>query len=99
MLLTTDQGTPLRGRPPAIAPARNARSQERALWGRCWVPTAARPAPRKHGQRDPATGSKDGRLGEGERPTPDAPHNSERYTPPPGQPPANSAARGKLPAV
>ena len=31
---------PLRGRPPASPTARNAGSQERTLWGRCWVPDA-----------------------------------------------------------
>ena len=78
-----------RRRPPATPTARNAGSQERTLWGRCWFPT---PAPRRHRQRDPATRLKDGWPGGGERVTPDAPNNRER-SPPPGQPPATPAAR------
>ena len=44
--------------------------------------------PKRHGQRAPAACPKDGRPGEGERLTPDAPHNSERRPPPGNLPPA-----------
>ena len=36
-------GRPPRGRPPAIPTARDAGTQERTLWGWCWVPTPAPP--------------------------------------------------------
>ena len=64
----------------ATATASNAGPQGRTLWGRCWVPTPTRntrvaepwlPAP------------EDGRPVEGQRLTPDAPHNGGR-PPPPG---------------
>ena len=69
------------GHPPASFIACNGSSQERTRCGWCIVPTAAPPAPREHGQRDLATRSKDGQPGEGERPTPDAPHIGERHRP------------------
>ena len=81
-----------RGRPPATSTARNADSQECTLWGRCWVPTPMPPAPGKHGQRGPDARPKDGRPGEGERLTSDAPHNGERSPPQDGlQPPPRPA--------
>ena len=84
---------PPQGRPPTTPTARNAGSQERTLWGRCWVPTPTPPAPGKHGQRGLAARPRDGRPGEGEPLTPDSPHNGERSPPPPGRPPATPAAR------
>ena len=47
------------------------------------VPAFTPPVLGKHGQRGLAARPKDGRPEEGERLTPDAPHNSER-SPPPG---------------
>ena len=76
------EAPPSWGRPPASPTARNAGSQERTLWGWCWVPTPTPPAPGKHGQRGLAARPRDGRPGEGERLTPDAPHNGERSPPP-----------------
>ena len=50
------------------------------------------PAPGKDGQRGLAARPRDGRPGEGKRLRPDAPHSSERSTPP-GRPPTTPAAR------
>ena len=83
---------PLRERSPASLTARNAGSQRRTLWGRCWVPTPAQAAPRRHGQWDTATRPKDGQPRGGRRLTPDTPHNDERY-PPSEQPPTDPALR------
>ena len=87
---------PPRGCPPSFSTARNAGLQERTLWGRCWVPTPAPPAPGKHGQPDPANRPSDRQPGEGERLTPEAPHNGATY-PPPGNnlqsPPRHSTPR------
>ena len=80
------------GRPPATPTARNAGSQERTLWGRCWRPTPTPPAPGRQGHRGLAARPRDRRPGEGKRLTPDAPHNSEGSAPM-GQPPAIPAAR------
>ena len=44
---------PPRGRPSATPTASNAGPQGRTLLDRCWVPTPAPTAPRKHGLRDP----------------------------------------------
>ena len=44
---------PPRGRPSATPTASNAGPRGRTLWGRCWVPTPARTAPRTHGSRNP----------------------------------------------
>ena len=65
----------------------NAGLQGRTLWGLCWVPTPAPTAPRTHGSRNPGCPpQRPGRPGEGQRLTPDAPHNGGR-PPPPGTPP------------
>ena len=44
---------PPRGCPSATPTASNAGPQRRTQWGRCWVPTPARTAPRTHGSRNP----------------------------------------------
>ena len=44
---------PPRGRPSASPTVSNAGPQGRTLWGRCWVPTPAPPAPGTHGSRNP----------------------------------------------
>ena len=84
---------PPRGRPPATSTARNAGSQERTLWGGCWVPhahtTRARDT-RVMGPLLPAP--RDGRPGEGQRQTPDTHPNGGRPSPP-GGPPTTAAAR------
>ena len=41
------------GRPSATPTASNAGPQGRTLWGRCWVPKPAPPAPGTHGSRNP----------------------------------------------
>ena len=77
---------PPRGRPSTTPTASNAGSQGRTLWGRCWVPTPAPTAPGTHGSRDPGC-PEDGRPGEGQRLTPDAPHSGGRPAPPGDGPP------------
>ena len=47
------RAAPPRRRPPATPTARNDGSQERTLWGRCWVPTPTPTAPGKHGYWNP----------------------------------------------
>ena len=83
---------PPRECPSAIPTVRNAGSQERTLWGRCWVPTPRPPPSGKNPQQGLAAHPKDGRPGERERLTPDAPHNGEK-SPLQGRPPATTAAR------
>ena len=95
---------PPRGRPSATPTASNAGPQGRTLWGRCWVPT---PAPNTRDTRvaEPwLPAPEDGRPGEGQRLTPDAPHNRGR-PPPPGtaphhprgtQPPRGMQAKGTV---
>ena len=41
------------GCPSATSTARNDSSQERTLWGWCWIPTSSPTAPGKHGSRNP----------------------------------------------
>ena len=78
---------PPRGRPTAAPTASNAGPQGRTLWNQCWVPTPAPTAPRTHGWRYPGCPpQRTGGWGEGQRLTPDAPHNSGRL-PPPGTAP------------
>ena len=72
--------------------ARNAGSPERTLRGRCSVHTTTPAAPGNHGQQGLAARPKDGRPGEQEGLTPDAPHNCER-SPSTGRPSATPAAR------
>ena len=51
---------PPRGSPPATTTARNARSQERTLWGRCWAPhahTTRAPGKRAAGPGRPPPGT------------------------------------------
>ena len=73
---------PPRGRPSAGPTASNAGPRGRTLWGRCWVPRPASTAPGTHGSRVPwQPASEDGRPGEGQRLTPDAPHNGGRHHP------------------
>ena len=76
---------PPRRRPRAAPAARKASLQERVLWGWRRVRTPAPAACTEKGQRTPAARRMDGRLGEGERPTPDAPHLGKKR-PPPGAP-------------
>ena len=78
------------GRPSATPTASNAGPQGRTLWGRCWVPTPAPTAPGT--PRLPVP--EDGRLWEGQRLTPDAPHHGGRQ-PPPGT--ASHHPRGTQP--
>ena len=83
---------PPRGRPSATPTAGNARPQGCTLWGRCWVATPAPTAPGTHGSQNPRLPAPEGgRLGEGQRLTPDAPHNGGR-PPPRGRPPTTPAA-------
>ena len=78
---------PPRGCPSATPKASNAGPQGRRLWGLCWVPTPPPTAPGTQGSRNPSCpSSEDGRPGEGQRLTPDAPHNSGG-PPPPGTAP------------
>ena len=96
---------PPRERPSATPIASNAGPQGRTLWGRCWVPTPAPTAPGTHGLWNPwLPAPEDGRLGEGQCLTPDAPHNGGR-PPPQGtashhprgtQPPQGMQARGTV---
>ena len=72
---------PPRGRPPATPAARNDGSPERVLWGRCWVPRPTSPETKKRGQRGLAARPMDGRPGEEERLTPDAPNSGEMSPP------------------
>ena len=84
---------PPRGRRSATPTASNAGPQGRTLWGRCWVPTPAPTAPRTTRVAEPwLPAPKDGRPGEGQRLTPDAPRNGGR-PPPRGRPPTTPAAR------
>ena len=87
---------PPREGPSATSTASNAGPQGRPLWGRCWVPRPHRP--------HPVPAPEDGRPGEGQRLTPDAPHNGGR-PPPPGaaphqprgtQPPQGMQAKGTV---
>ena len=67
---------PLRGRRPAAATPRNAGSQERALWGRCWTPRPAPPLPKERGLGALAALHKDRRSGMGEWLNTDTPDGS-----------------------
>ena len=49
-LLATRFSLPIR-HPPTTPTSRSAGSQERTLWGRCWLPTLTRTAPGTHGQQ------------------------------------------------
>ena len=76
---------PPRGRPSTTPTAGNAGPQGRTLWGRCWVHTPASTAPDR--TRDTRVAEpwlpapEDGRLGEGQRLTPGAPHTGGRHPP------------------
>ena len=84
---------PPRGLPSATPTASNAGPQGRTLRGRCWVPTPAPTAPGTHGSQKPwLPAPEDGPPGEGQRLTPDTPHNGGR-PPPRGWPPTTPAAR------
>ena len=72
---------PPRGSPPTTPTACNAGWQERKLSDRFQVATPTPAAPGKHGQQRAAARPQGGRPGEGERLTPDAPHNRERSPP------------------
>ena len=79
--------------PPPGTPFRDPHSEQRRparahTRGRCWIPKSAPTAPGTHGSPAP----EDGRQGEGQRRTPDAPRNGGR---PPfrGRPPATPAVR------
>ena len=79
----TPPGTPFRH-----PTASNAGPQGGTLWGRCWVPTPAPTAPGAHGSQNPGfLPQRTGGLGEGQRLTPDAPHNGGRPPPPGTAPP------------
>ena len=84
---------PPRGRPPATPTARNDGSQERTMWGRCWVPTPTPTAPGKHGSRNPGRPPQrpDGRI----EAAPDTRRPSQqcKATPAPERPPTTPAAR------
>ena len=84
------QATPPRDGPPAT-PA--ARSPHRACRPRrqCWAPTAHTPAPTARGWRTPTARPMGRQSGEGQRLTPDAPHNGRRH-PPRGYPSATPTA-------
>ena len=97
---------PSPGTPFATPTVRNAGSQESTLSDWCWVPTPTPSMPEKHGQRGLAVGARDGRPGEGEGLTQDAPHNSEsppspRMTSPHPRsarpPPTRHAVKGAVP--
>ena len=77
---------PPRGRPSATPTASNAGPQGCTLWGRCWARTPASTAPGTHGSRNPGR-PEDGRLGEGQRLTPDAPRNAGKRPPRDAHPP------------
>ena len=85
--------------PPGVAlppPSRRA-STARKAWGRCWAPTPTPTTPRTHGSRNPGRSPEDGRQGEGQRLTPDAPRNGGRPAPPgdgPPPPPRHAAPHG-----
>ena len=67
---------PPRGRPSATPTASNAGPQGRTLWGHCWVPPARTDHNRDTRVAEPRLPApEDGRPGEGQRLTPDAPHN------------------------
>ena len=83
--------TPSRGRPSATPTASNAGPQGRTQWGRCWIPTPAPTASGTHGSRTATARPVSGQLGEGERLTSDAPHNSGGH-PPRGRPSATPTA-------
>ena len=73
---------PPRGCPSASPTASNAGPQGRTLWCRCWVPTPAT-ATRDTWVAEPwLPAQEDGRPGEGQRLTPDAPHNGGKPAPP-----------------
>ena len=78
-----------RGRPSATPTASNAGPQGRTLWGRCW----AGPHVRIDRTRDTRVAEpclpapEDGRPGEGQRLTPDAPRNTGRRPPGDAHPP------------
>ena len=90
--------------PSATPTASNAGPQGRTLWGRCWVPRPHRPHPGQRVAEPRLPTPEDGRLGEGQRLTPDAPHNGGR-PPPQGtaphhphgtQPPQGMQAKGTV---
>ena len=89
---------PPRGCPSATPTASNAGPQGRTLWGRCWVPTPAPTTTGTHGSRIPGCPPQRGWWpGEGQRLTPDAPHNGGRSCPPgdgPPPPPRHAAPTG-----
>ena len=96
---------PPRGRSSATPTASNAGPQGHTLWGRCWVPTPAPTAPGTPGSRRPRLPApEDGRPGEGQRLTPDAPHNGGMPSPPGTaphhprgtQPPQSMQAKGTV---
>ena len=83
--------------PPPPQRATAAR-KERTLWGRCWVPTPETDRTRDTQVAEPwLPAREDGRPGEGQRLTPDAPHNGGRPPPPgdgPPPPPRHAAPTG-----
>ena len=81
---------PPQGRLSATPTASNAGPQGRTLWGRCWAPTPASTADRDTRVAEPwLPAPEDGRPGEGQRLTPDAPRNAgkrpsgDAHPPPP----------------
>ena len=80
---------PPRGHPSATPTASNAGPQGRTLWGRCWVSMLAQNRTQDTRVAEPwLPAPEDGRPGEGQRLTPDVPHNGGR-PPPPGTGPGN----------
>ena len=91
-LLPEAQGTTPYVRPAATPRARNASSQERALWDRCRALIPVPPPPGEQGQWTPTACTKDGQPGEAERLTnPRRP--SSRQEKLPGQCPGISMVR------
>ena len=77
---------PPRGRPNATPTVRNAGSQERTLWGQCWVPHAH--TTRARDTRATGPGCPPPGMGAQERDSPDTRRPSQRWeATPPGRPP------------
>ena len=92
------EGTPPQGRPSATPTGSNAGPQGRTLWGRLLGPHTRTDRTRDTRVAEPQLPApEDGRPGEGQRLTPDAPHNGGRPPPPgdgPPPPPRHAAPTG-----
>ena len=78
---------PPRGRPSATPTASNAGPQGRTLSGRCWAHTPASTARDTRVAEPWLPAPEDGRPGEGQRLTPDAPRNAGKRPPGDAHPP------------